>query len=182
MDIKVSAHHFSREEPIQFIYFLGRLVREPNLQEMSETQAFLALPFLLTGLVKSQYEAGIKMVDPQDGGISSWPEATQYFLRYYALSKYIAGAIGDLRSIKQEVVEQKCQFATRLNKALVRCENVFPQEKILHLYGNGKQDSTLPLVADYVEKIAQFPIFKSFNMPNEWVNFKELLVICKTSD
>lgn len=50
---------------------LTEFVIEGNIQEMPKAQAPIALPSLLKGFSKSQYEAGAKMGFPEEGVVSS---------------------------------------------------------------------------------------------------------------
>lgn len=45
---------------------------------MSKPYALIALPTFLKGFDKSQYEAGVEMIFPEKGGVSSWPDVVQY--------------------------------------------------------------------------------------------------------
>ena len=151
MDIKLKQHHFTGEDPIMVLDFLARFVREANIQEMSEAQAFLALPHFLDGFAKSQYEAGVELVKPRLGGVSSWPESVQYLLRNYAQSGHISSAISDLRAIQQDSSETERQFATRMNKALSRCGNVHSPDEIITWYVDGLHPTIRTVVARYRE-------------------------------
>lgn len=83
MDLKFSDHHFSGDYLITAIDFMTTFVKEAPIQAICEAQAFIALPSSLKP-AKSQCEAGIKMVSPEEIGVPSWPEAIQELLRNYA--------------------------------------------------------------------------------------------------
>lgn len=87
------------------IELLTRIVRGANIQEMSKAQAFLALSSFLTGNAGSQYEAGVEMVSPEKGGVSSWPEAVHYLVRNYAQLSGDTSAIFDLQAVFQGPTE-----------------------------------------------------------------------------
>lgn len=82
--------------------FLAGFVRGANIQELSEAQAFLALPSFHTGLAKSHYEAGFEMVAPEEGGFSRMLEKVQYLVRNYAQSTHINSIISNLQAIRQK--------------------------------------------------------------------------------
>jgi len=150
MEIRLSQHHFSGKDPIMVLDFLSRFVREAEIQEMSEAQALLALPSFLNGFAKSQYEAA-ERVNPQDGGIGSWPEAVQYLLRNYAQNKYISSAIRDLRDTRQKELETEKEYAVRLNNAVTRCGNVHSSAEIVTMYIDGLHPAIRSLVTGYRE-------------------------------
>lgn len=83
-ELKTKDHQFLEEDPIMVIDFLARLVCEKNTQGISEAQVFVKLPTSLSGITKSQNEAGVDMVVPEDGGILSWSQAIHYLLWNYA--------------------------------------------------------------------------------------------------
>lgn len=152
MDIKLSAHHFSGEDPIMVLDFLARFTREANIQEMSEAQAFLTLPSFLSGMARLQFEAGTELEDADGEGVTCWPEAVQYLLRNYAMSNHISAAVNDLRSIKQGRSETEQEFANRLSKGLARCGNVYPKDEVVAMFVDGLRTSLSPLIADYMER------------------------------
>lgn len=151
MALKLSGHNFSGEDLIMVVYFLTRLVREGNIQEMSEAQAIAALPSFLDGFAKSQYETGAETVFPEEGGISSWPEAVQYRLRNYAQSSTISLAIADLRAGSQGLLETERELATRMNQTVCRCGNAYPPEEVLTLYIDAHHPPIYSLVAWFRE-------------------------------
>jgi len=151
MELKLKEHHFSGNDPIMVIDFLTRLVREANIQGFSEAQMFLALPAFLEGKALSHYESGIEFVPPEEGGVSCWPEAVQYFLRSYAGNQNISAAEKDLRATQQKDDEEERDFATRMNKAVTRCGNVHSQFDVITMFVDGLHSSISPLVARFRE-------------------------------
>lgn len=137
MELTLKDHRFSGEDPIRVLDFLARYVKEANIQAMSEAQAFIALPSFLIGFAKSQYEAGVQLTSPDEGGVTSWPEAVQYLLRNYAHSTYIPSAISDLRSVRQSHSETENSFAKLINDAIARCGNVHSAEEVVTLFIDG---------------------------------------------
>lgn len=74
------------------------------------------------------------MVSSEDGGISSWPGAVQYFLRNYARSSRINSAIADLREVSQGPMKAERELATKLNQATCSCNDAYPPKLVLNLY------------------------------------------------
>ena len=111
----------------------------------------MSLPYFLDGFALSQYESGIEMVAPEEGGVSSWPEAVQYLLKNYAQNQHISNAITDLRDTRQYADEDEREFSTRLNSAVNRCGNVHSQFEVITLFVDGLHSSIRPLVARYRE-------------------------------
>ena len=107
---------------------------------MSEGQAFIALPKLLTGFAKDRvlhrkYEAVRGSADSSEGGVSNWPEAVQYLLRSYATSAAINEAVSSLRDIKQGPAESERDLSSRLSKAfcaLRKCTPAIGEGPVLH--------------------------------------------------
>ena len=86
LDFKLKRHHFNGEDPIRVIGFLRRFTKEADKQLMSEAQAYLALPDFLVLIALSQYEAFADAADPENGGVTCWPEAMNYLLRAHSTS------------------------------------------------------------------------------------------------
>ena len=76
-------HSFDGNDPIRVLDFLARMVTEADMLDMSEAQAFVALPCFLKGTVRTQYDSNLTGGSGL-GGVSCWPEAVQYLLRTYA--------------------------------------------------------------------------------------------------
>lgn len=120
MDLPLKYHRFYGEEPTRVLDFLARFVREEKIQTMSEEQAFISFPSVLTGFSKIQFEAGAQVLSAGDGGVASWPEAVQYLLRNYAQSTHISAAITDLCAVRQGTSESENSFHKRINEAVAR--------------------------------------------------------------
>ena len=129
------------------LVFLARFVKEANIQQISEAQAFLDLPAFLGGLAKMEYDAGVEQLAPEEGGVSSWPEAVNYLLRSYAQNNHISDAINDLRATQQKPNETEREFATRVHKAVSRCGNVHSPEEIVTMYIDGLSPTIRSIVA-----------------------------------
>lgn len=59
------------------IAFLTTLSLETKIQKMFEGQALVTLPSFFTVFAKSQTKAGVEMGFPEEGNVSSWPEAVK---------------------------------------------------------------------------------------------------------
>lgn len=79
--------------------FLWRFVCEANIQTMTEAQALIALASFLTGFCR--YQAEVKQVSSENGGVTRRPEAERYLLLSYAQNLHISTAMRDLRAVKQ---------------------------------------------------------------------------------
>lgn len=82
MVLELQSHHFFGDYPIMVIDFLTKFVREANIQERSETQAFVAVPSFLKRFSKTQYEADVEMGFLEEEGVSSWPEAVRQLPKF----------------------------------------------------------------------------------------------------
>lgn len=80
MELILAEHNFSGENSMILTDFLTRFVREADIQEVSEAQAFVALQSFFKGYARSKYEAGVEMASAEKGGVSSRPEAVQHLL------------------------------------------------------------------------------------------------------
>lgn len=118
---------------------------------MPEPQALVAPPSVFKGFAKSQYEAGAQMMSPEEGEISSWPEAVQYFLRNYAQTSRISFAIADLRALCQEAMETERELAAKLNQSIGCCSNIQPPEEDLTFYIIALHPKIRTVVARYRE-------------------------------
>lgn len=56
------------------------------MQDKSQAQPAIDLPFFLKVYEKRQFEGGAEIATLEEGGVSSWPEAVQYLMRNYVLS------------------------------------------------------------------------------------------------
>ena len=129
--------------------FLTRFVEECDTQEMSEAQAFLAIPHFLTGTAERHYRAAVH--GGKSGGVSCWPEAVQYFLRTYATAATISSAIRDLRDIRQQSNETELEYAARINDAAYRCGGVHGETEKMDLFVEGLLPSTRTMVSRHRE-------------------------------
>ena len=103
-------------------YFLSSFVKECDILEMSEAQAYIAVAFFLEGLAADQFESIRDSLDSNEGGVKCWPETLQYLLRSYATATAIPHVILDLRDIRQKPDELEDDYSARLNQASTRGE------------------------------------------------------------
>ena len=119
---------------------------------MSEGQAFIALPKLLTGFAKDQYDAVRGSADSSEGGVSNWPEAVQYLLHSHAISAAINEAVSSLRDIKQGPAESERDLSSRLSKAFARCGNVHPLSEKVQYFIDALDRAIKSLVSRHRER------------------------------
>lgn len=82
---------------------------------MIEGKAYFALPHFLKGYASTPFCAMQNEADSR--GVSSWLQASQYFLRTYETHSAIGSAIGDLHSICPTSIVNETAFVTRRNHA-----------------------------------------------------------------
>lgn len=149
LELILKDHKFSGEDPIMVFDFLTRFVEEADTIGMSEGQAFVALPHFLTGTASQQFRASKN--SSRSGGVSSWPEAVQYFIRTYATPATLREAVEQLRNLKQGVNETEMDFATRINQAAYRCGNVHDEVDKMTYFVNGLLPEIQPRVMRFRE-------------------------------
>ena len=71
---------FDGTDPIRVFDFLARYVNEADMLDMTEAQAFIALPTFLSEPAETQFRTNLSGAS-RHGGITCWPEAVQYMLR-----------------------------------------------------------------------------------------------------
>ena len=142
---------FNGTDPVTVLSFLADVVIECDILEMSEAQAYLALPFLLTGSAKVQFRAARSVGRSTEGGVSCWPEAVQYLLRKYAKSAFIRRANSDLRDVRQRDQETEESYEARLSQAVARCGNVHSTHERITMLIDGLLPTTKSIISDYHE-------------------------------
>lgn len=142
---------FNGDDPILVLEFLTRFADEADTLEMSEAQAFVALPYFLKGQAATLYRS-TKSASSRRGGVSVYPEAVQYLLRTYATPSAIREAVQTVRSMAQKPNEGELTYGMRLSKASNRCGNVFPEYEKINLFIDGLDPSIRTLVARYREE------------------------------
>ena len=132
--------------------FLTRFVEECETLEMTEPQAFIALPHFLTKPALPLYRAA-RSADTSTRKISAWPECVQYFLSSYATPGVIRSALNDLRvTTKKGHTEDELDYAARLNTQFGRCGNVHEPSEQMTIFIDGLNPSIRTLVARYREQ------------------------------
>ena len=149
LEIVLKEHHFDGSDPIRILDFLARFVKEADIQDMTEAQAYLALPKFLGGLAQSQFEMTTNLGEAEGGGVTCWPEAVQYLLRNYATASAITKALSDLRGIRQNKMEMEQEFAERVNSGASRCGHVHNQEELISFFLDGLRPEIAPIVVQY---------------------------------
>lgn len=84
MELPLKEHNFSGNGPSLVLHFLSRIVKEANIHDMSEAQAFIALPSFLEGFYLSEYDDAISFATQKNVRISSRPDMYQHLLQRYA--------------------------------------------------------------------------------------------------
>lgn len=87
-----------------------------------------------------------------DARSTAWPEAVQYFLRHYAMSKAMRSAILDLRYVTQNNDEDETKVSSRLNNEAHICGSIHSMDDKMTLYIDGLQKATTFLVAVHRER------------------------------
>ena len=141
---------FDGTDPIKILAFLAKYVEEADILRMSEAQAFIALPKVLSGHAQEQFNA-VRGASVEEGGVSCRPEAVQYLLRSYATSANINEAIARLRSTIQRADETEMQYSSRLNNAFVRCGNVYSLSEKIQFFVDGLDPAIKSLVSRHRE-------------------------------
>lgn len=144
-------HIFSPKDPILIRSFLPEFVSEYDTLELSERQAFSALPQCLRGSAKEQFEAVRTIASSGDGGVTTFPEAVQYSLRTYATSGAILEAKLKLRDTRKRENELERTYSTRITTAASSCDNVQSSDEKITLLVYGLRDSIRTMVARYRE-------------------------------
>ena len=155
LELTMQRHRFSGEDPILVLDFLNKMVDEANTLGMSEAQAYLSLPYFLSGSAESQFRAVRTASTSSHGGISCWPEAVQYLLRTYATPAAIRDAIQNLRETRQKPGETETAFSVRLNEACFRCGNVYPEWEKMTLFIDGLDPAIRSVVARHREQTSR---------------------------
>lgn len=152
MNVTMLKQKFSGEDPILVLDFLARFVQEADVLEMSEAQAYVALPYFLSGMAEDQYNSVRGSSRASEGGVTCWPEAVHYLLRSYATGTAISQAIVAVRDTKQKPGETETSYSTRLNKAFHRCGNVFTAFERCSMLVDGLDPGIRALVSRYREE------------------------------
>ena len=140
---------FDGTDEIMILHFLARFVTEADTLEMSEGQAYLALPHFLRGMAEAEFRS---TADTPVGGVTCWPEAVNYLLRSYATNEAIQTALLALRDVRQRDGETELDYNTRLNKAERRCGNPHTVEDRITIFIDGLTPAVKPLVYRYREE------------------------------
>ena len=137
MAYSLEEHLFTGEKPILILDFLARFCDEADTLEMSEAQAYVALPYFLKSTAKDAFKATKNTSRGEDGGVTCWPEAVQYLLRSYATPNAIRGAITALRELKQRSHESEEHYSTRLTQAILTAGSVHSAEAKKDIFVDG---------------------------------------------
>ena len=152
LNLTMKSHIFDGNDPIKIFDFLTRFVNEADMLNMSEAQAFIALPTFLADPAETQFRTTLSGASRR-GGVTCWPEAVQYLLRTYATAFAMREVLADLRNIKQNANESEESYRKRLNEAIFRCGNVHTEDEKMTLYVDGLSETIRMVVARYRETI-----------------------------
>lgn len=132
--------------------FLTRFVEECETLEMTEPQAFIALPHFLIKPALPLYRAA-RSAGSSTQQVSSWPECVQYFLSSYATPGVIRNALNEVRATTQKGHnEDELDYAARLNTQFGRCGNVHEPSEQMTIFIDGLNPTIRTLVARYREQ------------------------------
>lgn len=84
------------DDTFNALEFLQKLVREFNLQDMSEAQAFRVLTDLLDEIARQVLRPVSETTSPGQRGITAWPRDPQWLLRSIATNDSIHNAVHQL--------------------------------------------------------------------------------------
>lgn len=151
MNVSLRDLTFDGVDGILVLEFLARFVAEADILEMSEAQAFLALPYFLRGFAAEQFRSTIG-ASRRDGGVVCWPEAVQYLLRSYATNEAIQDALRALKNVQQTAGETELDYSNRLNRAERRCGNPHRLRDRVTDFISGLDPAVKPLVYRFREE------------------------------
>lgn len=83
IDLSLKEHTFKVDDPILVSKFLTRFAEEADTLGMTDAQAYLELPTLLTENSSRRYKAIRNASHVPSGGVSAWTEAVNYLIRTY---------------------------------------------------------------------------------------------------
>ena len=119
----MSKYKFGEMEPIRVIRFLARWKENFDNANMTEAMALMTLPHPLSPLAKEAYESQ-RGLHRKAQGITNWSAALNCLLRTYATNVEIDRTLTSLRDLRQNPVELETEYATRMQNALGRCDDV----------------------------------------------------------
>ena len=137
LELTMNKRTFDGSDPVTVLTFLARMTRECNILEMTEGQAYIALPYFLSGMALQQFEAARNIVSSRQGGIGCWSESVQYLIQTYATETAVSQSIMDLRRVRQKVDEDENTYGSRLSIAAARCGNVHQQQELAMFFIDG---------------------------------------------
>ena len=77
LELTLRDEAFDGSDPVRVLPFLSAFVAEADVMEMTEAQAYIALPYVIKGTARQHFTA-VKGVPSSSGGVTCWPEAVQY--------------------------------------------------------------------------------------------------------
>ena len=125
MELTMKSRKFSGNDPILIFEFLHKFVEEAGTLGMSESQAYLAVPYFLVNPALNEFDT--TRAASKVGSISVWPEVVNYLLSTYATPSAIRQAVAEFRAVKQAATETEDVYAQRVNKATYQCGNAFDE-------------------------------------------------------
>ena len=152
--ISLGDFKFSGQDPILIFDFLTRITEEADINQMTEAQAFVALPRFLSGFAEVQFRS--TRSGSCTGGVRCWPEAVQYLLSTYATPAAIRQAVQQVLDTKQNPGEDEMDYSMRLNHAIHRCGNVHEETQKLTYFINGLSPEIHSIVAGHRENTPRY--------------------------
>lgn len=137
---------FDGENPIGILQFLTAFKNELDSNGLSEGAALLLCPKFLIGDPLEAYNGQFDLLQGDQDGFTTWPEAVQFLLRTYAKDTYIEDALIVLDGCHQSPQEDEEQFARRLRKTNRAIAGVFSQQDLITRFMRGLHSDVKPLL------------------------------------
>lgn len=116
---------FFGEDTILILDFFAEYVQGAYVLRMREAYAYIALPYVLSGVTEDQFNSVRGISRASGGGVNCWPEGIKYLLRSCTTNDVIQDAILALRDTKKKSDETEIVYSNQFNKALHRFGNVY---------------------------------------------------------
>ena len=149
LDLTFKDKKFNGLDPVIIFDFLTRFVEECDMLDMTEAQAYVALPHYLLHPAHTQFRA--MQNGAYSGGISSWPEAVQHLLRTYETPAAIRQATTALKDLVQKTDQSESAFAASLHQACLRCGNIHTEDEKMTFFVDGLSPGIRIAVARFRE-------------------------------
>ena len=143
---------FDPEDPIQVLEFLEVYASQAEALDLSENEAFLALPKFLSQNELIHYRAAVRASSSDSRAIRDRPLAVKFLLRKYAANSNILGSLEDLLAISKQSDETEEDFFTRFEKAHARAGSPWEDTERITRFIKGVDRRVRPLILLYREE------------------------------